>query len=197
MQPLLLVTRDWFEILTGVAQMITALAIVAVAVFAAGTAWAIRGATRGLVKALEGAQGELVPLLKQARAIADDVKGMTDAAAGEVARVRALVEQTTGKAETALAAAESRLRRLDALAGIVQDEAEDAVVSVASAVRGTTSAISALRHDLLGDGAGDDEDDEDDDNATSDADADADLDEAVDEETAPRPRARHRRSRRD
>lgn len=194
MQPLLLVTRDWFEILTGVAQMVTALAIVAVAVFAAGTAWAIRAATRGLVKSLEGAQGELVPLLKQARAIADDVKGMTDAAAGEVARVRALVEQTTGKAETALAAAESRLRRLDALAGIVQDEAEHAVVSVASAVRGTTSAIGALRTDLLG-GTDDDEDDDLDNLDEADAEPSADI--AAEDETSARPRAHHRRSRRD
>jgi uncharacterized protein YoxC len=194
MVPLLLVARDWFEVATGVAQMITALAIVAAAVFAAGTVWAIRAATRGLAKSLEGAQAELVPLLQQARAIADDVKGMTAAASGEVARIRGLVEATTGKAEAALAAAESRLRRLDALAGIVQDEAEQAVVSVASAVRGTSAAVKALRQDLGGDAAadddaGDDADLDDEDLDDEDVDRDALGDDGLSDEA---PRVRHR-----
>lgn len=157
MLPTLAAGRDWFDIATGLAQIVTAMAIVAVAVFAAGTAWAIRAATRGMAKALEGAQGELVPLLQQARRIADDVKEMTTAASGEVARVRALVETTSGKAEAALEAAEARLRRLDALAGIVQDEAERTVVTVASTVRGTTEALASLRSGLLGDLAEDDD----------------------------------------
>lgn len=187
MVPTLAVGRDWFDIAVGLAQIVTALAIVGVAVFAAGTAWAIRQATRGVAKALEGAQGELVPLLQQARSIADDVKGMTTAAAGEVARVRALIEATSGKAEAALEVAETRLRRLDALAGIVQDEAERAVVSVASTVRGTTSALSSLRAGLLGDTSGDDDDTDD----ASDDDLDEDAD--VDAGSAERPRVRPRR----
>lgn len=195
MVPLLLVARDWFDVATGIAQMITALAIVAAVVFAAGTVWAIRAATRGLAKALEGAQAELVPLLQQARSIADDVKGMTSAAAGEVARIRALVEETTGKAESALAAAETRLKRLDALAGIVQDEAEHAVVSVASTVRGTTAAVQALRRDLAGD---DDEapDDEDPDGEDPDDLADDAVDDHTDDAAAEAPRVRHRLRRR-
>lgn len=150
MYPLLLVARDWFEVATGIAQMITALAIVGVAFFAVGTVLALRGAIRGLAKALEGAQTELVPLLQQARAIADDVKGMTSAASGEVARIQALVSETTTKAEAAVERVESRLRRLDALAGIVQDETEATVVKVASVVRGTTAAAATLREDLAG-----------------------------------------------
>jgi uncharacterized protein YoxC len=181
MLPTLAAGRDWFDVATGLAQIVTALAIVAVAVFAAGTAWAIRAATRGMAKALEGAQGELVPLLKQARGIADDVKGMTAAAAGEVARVRALVEATTGKAEAALEAAEARLKRLDALAGIIQDEAERTVVTVASTVRGTSAALASLREGLTGmpSRTRDRPDDVDDD---ADDDADDDFDDAFEDE---------------
>ncbi|MFN9577221.1 MAG: hypothetical protein ACK6AH_11830 [Gemmatimonadota bacterium] len=197
MLPLLLVDREWFDTATGIAQMITALAIVAAVVFAAGTAWAIRAAARGVAKSLEGAQAELVPLLKQARAIADDVKGMTSAAAGEVTRLRGVVEHATGKAEAALEAAEARLRRLDAMAGIVQDEAEQAVVSVAAAVRGTTAAVRAFRGDPAPD---DDEDAEladafDDDVLPGDVD-DAPPDDAPPDDAAERPRVRHRPRRR-
>lgn len=147
--PLLLATRDWFDVATGLAQMVTALAIVAVAVFAAGAAWALRSAMRGMARTLEGAQAEVVPLLKQARAIADDVQGMTTAAREEVARVRGLVSETSARAEAALDAVEGRLRRLDALAGLVQDEAEDAVVSLVATARGATATLGIVRR-LLG-----------------------------------------------
>jgi hypothetical protein len=150
MYPALLVAHDWFEIATGVAQMITALAIVGVVVFAAGTAWAIRAAARSAAASLQTAQAELVPLLQQARSITADVQAMTGAARGEVERVRALVEQTTGKIEAGLVAAESRLKRLDALAGLVQDETEDAVLTVASTVRGTKATLGALRSVVTG-----------------------------------------------
>lgn len=152
--PLLLVARDWFDVATGLAQMVTALAIVAVAVFAAGAAWALRTAMRGIARTLEGAQAELVPLLKQARAIADDVQGMTGAAREEVARLRGLVGETTARAEAALDAVEGRLRRLDALAGLVQDEAEGAVVSLLATARGASASLGLIRRLLRLGGAG-------------------------------------------
>jgi hypothetical protein len=168
-----------------------------VAVFAAGTAWAIRAATRAIAQGLDTAKGELVPLLQQARGIADDVKAMTTSAREEVERVRALVEETTGKMEAGLEVAEARLRRLDALAGMVQDEAEEAVISVAAAARGTQASMRAVKRDFLGGGwlgsllkrgtGADDGDHGDDDDGE-----DGDGHELPDEPPPERPRVRHR-----
>lgn len=162
MPSLLLQARDWFDVATGVAQMITAFAIVAAVVFAGGMLFALRAAARGVADAVAGAKDEIGPLLRQARGIADDVQAMTQAARLEVERVRGLVEDATGRASAALDAAESRLRRLDALAGAVQDEAEAAVVRTAAAVRGATTTLESLRHEFL-DAQGDDDEDDDED----------------------------------
>jgi hypothetical protein len=85
------------------------------------------------------------PAIRNVNAMSDTVKALGDKVRGNVEELSATVSETNLKVRSATEAAQVRLQELDALAGVVQAEAEEAFLKAASAVRGVQVGTRALR----------------------------------------------------
>ncbi|HEX6038217.1 hypothetical protein [Longimicrobium sp.] len=173
--PLLLVqssfTPSTFErvvdVMADIATIVIALAIIAVG-FAV-----IYGALK-VRKMMKDARADFEPAIRNVNLLSDNVKALSDKVRGNVEELSATVSETNVKVRRATEMAQARLQELDALAGVVQAEAETAFVRAASTVRGVHAGTRALRRlaargdddayagelDALLDDEGMDEDDE-------------------------------------
>lgn len=126
------------DVMADVATIVIALALIA-----AGIA-VIYGAVR-VRRMMKGVRADLQPAVRNANLLSENLKALSDRVRASVDELSATVSETNGKVRRATEAAEARLRELDALAGVVQGEAEDAFVRAASAVRGVQVGTRALR----------------------------------------------------
>ena len=79
------------------------------------------------------------------RNVAEDVRGITQSVKTDVAAVGDTVRVVNAGVRSAVKRAEERLKRLDALVEVAQEEAEEFVLSSASALRGVRIGANALR----------------------------------------------------
>jgi hypothetical protein len=107
------------------------------------------------------------PIGQKVAAIADDLNVVSTKVRTEVDHVTHVVQMAADKLEGAVEGTERRVREIDALVELAQDEAEHAIVSVAATLRGLRGGVSSLRSGLVGRRAGgeaeyvDDEEDDD------------------------------------
>ncbi|HEU4565364.1 MAG TPA: DUF948 domain-containing protein [Gemmatimonadaceae bacterium] len=103
---------------------------------------------------VEKLHGELDPITTRAARVTDDVAYITTAVRTDVEQVSRTLREVNESAQRGLAASERRLRQLGALLDMAQEEAEQAVVSTAAALRGVRVGAERFREDsaaLLGD----------------------------------------------
>jgi methyl-accepting chemotaxis protein len=117
--------------------------VIAVALIAAGLA-TIYAALR-LRAMMKQARTDFAPAIRNANALSENVLKLSEKVRGNVEELSATVSETNQKVRRATEAAEQRLGELNALAGVVQREAEESFVRAASAVRGVQVGTRALR----------------------------------------------------
>jgi hypothetical protein len=127
-----------------VSTVIIALALVVAAVAFAGIALAVRRLVRPVRGLVGRLQEEAVPVVAHARGAAENVKEITGTVKEQVADVRETVDTAVARLEGAGRAAEARLRELNALMKVVQEEAEGLFIDTASTLRGLRAGASAL-----------------------------------------------------
>jgi hypothetical protein len=131
----------WVDVIADVATIVIAVALIVAGLVAVFGALKVQGMLRRM-------RTDFDPAIRSANAVAENAKAMSDKLRGNVEELSATVSDTTLKVRRATDAAEAKVAELNALAGVVQREAEEAFVRAASAVRGVQVGTAALRRTL-------------------------------------------------
>lgn len=110
---------------------------------------AMRKSVQELTRLLHSSYGDISAAAHSVRNVAEDVRGITQSVKTDFGAVSDTVRHVNKGVRRAIRRAESRLRRLDALVGVAQEEAEEFVMSSASALRGVRLGAAALKRSFL------------------------------------------------
>ena len=194
--------RGWFETMTGIASGVTAVLLLVFVIVLAVAAWWFLRSVKKLHALLER---DITPLTQRANSVLENLNHITSSIREEVDQVNATIASANRRVQQAVEAVEKRIGEFNALLQVAQEEAEQAFVSTAAAVRGVRTGAAAFGElqDAADDGigAGGDEDNGDDDlydedPIAEDRDADARGRGGEERAAAARPRLRSRDKRR-
>lgn len=185
--------RGWFETVTGIASGVMTLTLLGLAIFLAPAAWSFWRTFRKVRGLLDKVYGDVLPLTHHASNIADNLDYITTSIRSDVQQVNATIAAANRRLQKAAELTEHRLNEFNALLQVVEQEAEQAFVSTAAAVRGVRTGAATLGglepDDAFASGGLDDDDDnESDESTTGEKRRDGDA-----EGTSARPRLRSRR----
>ncbi len=110
---------------------------------------AMRKSVQELTRLLHSSYGDISAAAHSVRNVAEDVRGITQSVKTDVGAVSDTVRHVNTGVRRAIRRAEARMRRLDALVGVAQEEAEEFVMSSASALRGVRLGAAALKRSFL------------------------------------------------
>jgi uncharacterized protein YoxC len=185
--------RGWFETVTGVASGVMTLTLLGLAIMLAPAAWSFWRTFRKARAMLDRMQGDVAPLARHAGNIADNLDYITTSIRNDVQQVNATIAAANRRLQAAMDMTEERLKEFNALLHVVQQEAEQAFVSTAAAVRGVRTGAAAFTG-LARDGKDEELNGGHDDGHTDESDAVPDRRQRSREASA-RPRVRSRRKR--
>jgi uncharacterized protein YoxC len=137
------VPSSWDRI-TSIASGLLTIAFLVFVVAAVPALWNFRKSYRRINHLLERIYGDINPIMRHASAIADNVDYVTTAIRTDVQQIQATIATANSRLQQAVALTERRLNDMSALMEVVQQEAEQAFLSTASAVRGVRRGASAL-----------------------------------------------------
>jgi methyl-accepting chemotaxis protein len=138
------VTMNWLA-LSAVANVITALAVLAAAFIAVRIGVEVHTVIQEMRAGLGRLRTDISPILENVKGISDEVRGMTESIRGGAERVNETVDEVSKRVHRALAASEERLGEFNALLDVAQDEAERLFISTAATVRGIQRGTEAFR----------------------------------------------------
>jgi hypothetical protein len=133
------------DTLSGVAQIVIALALLVLGAAAIAAALAARRAYRRTLQQLEKLRLDLDPLLRGANTVGENVARISAAAREETERVQRGLAAAQRRAEAAAQAAEERVGELNAVLNVVQEEAEELFIGTAATLRGARVGALAFR----------------------------------------------------
>ena len=110
---------------------------------------ALRKTVQELTKLVHSSYGDISSAAHSVRNVAEDVRGITQSVKTDVGAVSDTIRRVNSGVRRAVRRAEARLDRLDALVGVAQEEAEEFVLSSASALRGVRLGAAALKRSFL------------------------------------------------
>ncbi len=141
--------RGLMESITVVGQFIVSLVVLALLGAIVFVLLALRKSVQDLTKILNSSSGDISAAAHSVRNVAEDVRGITQTVKTDVGAVSDTIRVVNKGVRRVVRRAESRLQRLDALVGVAQEEAEDFVLSSASALRGVRLGAAALKRSFL------------------------------------------------
>lgn len=130
-----------FEKVTTYASGLASIALLVLAVALVPAAWNFRKSYAKISDMLDRIYGDINPLMRHASTIADNVNYITTSVRVDVQQVSQTVAMANQKVIEAVAVAEERIKDLNALLAVVQEEAEGAFISTASTLRGVRTGI--------------------------------------------------------
>lgn len=140
----------------AIARLIMALSVMVLAMALVLAAWNFRRAYHRVTALLDRAYGDLLPLIRNAGVVSEDVRDMVSSVKGDVRQVQQTVAAANSRLLKAVRQAEERIDDFNAFMEVVQDEAESAFVSTAATVRGVRRGVEqALDHNAGEDDDGD------------------------------------------
>lgn len=138
------VERGWFETVTGIASSVMTLTLLGLTIFLAPAAWSFWRTFRKVRGLLDRVYADVTPLTRHAHNVADNLDYITTSIRGDVQQVNATIASANRRLNQAVALTETRLNEFNALLQVVQQEAEQAFVSTASAVRGVRTGAATF-----------------------------------------------------
>jgi uncharacterized protein YoxC len=190
--------RGWFETVTGIASSVMTLTLVSLTVFLAPAAWSFWRTFRRVREIIDRVYADVTPITRHASNIADNLDYITTSIRTDVQRVNATIASANRRLHLAVEQTETRLNDFNALLQVVQQEAEQAFVSTAAAVRGvrhgaaTLGGVDEELDDDAAEGGNDDGYDDDSDEADE---AALDAAQRIERGAPARPRLRSRKRR--
>jgi uncharacterized protein YoxC len=175
-------------------------ALVVMAGFLAPAAWSFWRTFRKVREIIDRVYADITPITHHASNIADNLDYITTSLRSDVQQVNATIASANRRLHQAVELTENRMNEFNALLQVVQQEAEQAFVSTASAVRGVRTGAATLggynaTYEEDGSGGGPNDDDDDSDEESDEIEG-SDGQRIERDETA-RPRLRSRRARTD
>ncbi len=134
-----------FDKVTSIAGGLTSLVLLVLTAALVPAAWNVRKTQARLNKLIERVQDEIVPIVKHAGAVADDVHYLTTSLRADMQQVSQTVAGANERVQAAILTTERRLRDFSALVDVAQGEAEDLLVRSASTMRGVRAGVDTLR----------------------------------------------------
>ncbi|MDQ6870860.1 MAG: hypothetical protein M3037_02470 [Gemmatimonadota bacterium] len=131
-----------WEKITSVASGVMTITVIILTVALVPAAWNFRKSYKKVSDMLDKVYGDVNPLMRHASAIADNVDYITTSIRVDVQQVSQTVAAVNQRLQDALAGAEDRMKQLNALLDVVQEEAESAFVTTASTIRGVQTGIN-------------------------------------------------------
>jgi uncharacterized protein YoxC len=131
-----------FEKVTTYASGLASIALLLLAVFLIPAAWNFRKSYQKTSDMLDRIYGDINPIMRHASTIADNANYITTSIRVDIQQVRQTIATANQKLVESVELAEDRIKELNALLAVVQEEAEGAFVSTASAIRGVRTGIN-------------------------------------------------------
>jgi len=130
-----------FSKLTTSARGLAPIALLVLAVALVPAAWNFRKSYAKISDMMDRIYGDINPIMRHASTIADNVNYITTAVRVDVQKLSQAVAAANQKLMSSVEMAEDRIKALNALLAVVQEEAESAFISTASTVRGVRTGI--------------------------------------------------------
>ena len=144
------------QTLQGIASVVIALALIAMAVVVIPAAWNTRLLYKRMNEAVERFRVDLDPILRHAVAVGDNVNYITTSIRTDVQVLNDTVTSATRRLNRAAEVAEARVSDFNALLQVVQEEAESLFIDTASTVRGVQAGAEQFRRFQTGESTLDD-----------------------------------------
>jgi len=140
--------RSGWETAASVSQVLIALVMVLLLAAILAALSALRRTMAELGALVQASRDDIAVAARSVRLVAEDLHAVTSVARSEVGALADTIRDVNEGVQRLLRRVRSRLRRLDALAELAQEEAEDFVVSAAATLRGVRMGASVLRRGL-------------------------------------------------
>jgi uncharacterized protein YoxC len=131
-----------WEKITSIASGVMTFTVIILTVALVPAAWNFRKSYKKVSDMLDKIYGDVNPLMRHASAIADNVDYISTSIRVDVQQVSQTVAAVNQRLQEALESAEDRMKQLNALLDVVQEEAESAFVTTASTIRGMKTGIN-------------------------------------------------------
>ena len=141
--------RGFMETLAMTGQFVVSLVVLVLLGAVVYVLLALRKSVQDLTKLLNSSSGDITAAAHSVRHVAEDVRGITQSVKTDVGAVSDTVRLVNSRVRRGIRRAEARMKRLDALVGVAQEEAEKFVLSSASALRGVRLGAAALKRSFL------------------------------------------------
>jgi len=142
--------RGVVEQIMTICTMILTVSLTVFVIVAVPAAWRFRHTYKKINQFLDRIEGDLKPIVKHASTITDNVNYITTSVRADVQLVNATIASANDRLKQAVDLTEQRLDEFSALLKVVQQEAEHAFISTASAVRGVRTGAAVFRDHGLG-----------------------------------------------
>lgn len=130
-----------FQKITTYASGLASIALLILAVALVPAAWNFRKSYGKISDMMDRIYGDVNPIMRHASTIADNVNYITTSVRVDVQKVSQTVASANQRLMASVELAEDRVKELNALLAVVQEEAESAFVSTASTIRGVRTGI--------------------------------------------------------
>lgn len=144
------VTADpgMFQKVTSIASGLMTISILVLTVALVPAAWNFRKSYAKINDLVDRVYGDVTPIMRHASSIADNLNYITTSLRADVQTVNQTVTSANQRVLHAVRLTEQRLDEFNALLQVVQEEAESAFVSTASAVRGVRTGAVRYQEEL-------------------------------------------------
>jgi hypothetical protein len=105
-------------------------------------AWNFRKSYAKVSDMLDRIYGDINPIMRHASTIADNANYISTSIRVDIQQVRQTIATANQKLVASVEMAEDRIKELNALLAVVQEEAEGAFVSTAATIRGVKTGIN-------------------------------------------------------
>ena len=146
----IVVENGWLANVASFGQGIVSLLVTIMLVLIVLMLFALKKSLDELTKLVKSSHEPVHAVLTDVRDVTVELRTLAQSVRGPVTRIVETVDVAGARVRAAIERAEDRLERLDALAGVVQDEAEELVVKSASVARGLGVGGAALGAALFG-----------------------------------------------
>jgi uncharacterized protein YoxC len=131
-----------WEKVTSTASGVMTITVIVLSAALIPAAWNFRKSYKKVSDMLDKIYGDINPLMRHASSIADNIDYITTSIRVDVQQVSQGVAAVNQRLQDAVAGAETRMRELNALLDVVQEEAESAFVTTAATIRGVQTGIN-------------------------------------------------------
>jgi uncharacterized protein YoxC len=130
-----------FQKIAAYASGIASIALCVLTVALVPAAWNFRKSYAKISDMMDRIYGDINPIMRHASTIADNVNYITTSIRVDVQKVSQTVASANQRLMSSVELAEERIKELNALLSVVQEEAESVFISTASTVRGVRTGI--------------------------------------------------------